>query len=141
MNAPVVDTDVLIRLLTNDDPRKQDEAAGLFERVERGEVQLQAPYTVIADAVYVLSSPRLYRVPRDAVAAMLTALVRLPSFRVQNRPLMLRALAIYGAEPIDFGDAMVVATAELAGASGVVSYDGDFDRIASVRRLEPPDVR
>lgn len=55
MALPFVDTDVLIRLLTGDDPAKQAQAADLFEQVERGELQLAAPNTVIADAVYVLS--------------------------------------------------------------------------------------
>lgn len=51
-----VDTDVLIRLLTGDDLAKQAAAAALFERVERGELTLAAPDTVIGDAVYVLRS-------------------------------------------------------------------------------------
>lgn len=68
MSDPFIDTDVIIRLLTQDDPVKQDEAALLFEEVRAGTLKVAAPYTVIADAVYVLSSPRLYNLPRDQVA-------------------------------------------------------------------------
>lgn len=49
-----VDTDVIIRLLTADDPTKAAEAGALFEAVEQGHVTLAAPDTVIADAVFVL---------------------------------------------------------------------------------------
>jgi predicted nucleic acid-binding protein len=56
MTEPFIDTDVIIRLLTGDDPVKQDRAKALFRGVEDGSLTLQAPLTVIADAVHVLSS-------------------------------------------------------------------------------------
>jgi predicted nucleic acid-binding protein len=65
-----VDTDVIIRLLTGDDPAKQASAAALFEQVESGTLDLTAPDTVVADAVFVLSSPRLHRRSRPEVAAL-----------------------------------------------------------------------
>ncbi len=137
MTAPFVDTDVIIRLLTQDDPEKQAAAAALFEQVERGELTLAAPDTVIADAVYVLSSPRLYNLPRDEIRAMLTALIRLPGFQVRNRRAVLRALDLYATTGIDFGDALIVASMEQAGSQIVHSYDAHFDRIPGVQRVEP----
>ena len=64
MPTPFVDTDIIIRLLTGDAPVKQTKAAGLFEQVEQGHLLLAAPDTVIADAVFVLASPRLYHMAR-----------------------------------------------------------------------------
>jgi predicted nucleic acid-binding protein len=81
MSFPYIDTDVIIRLLTGDDPKKQEAASELFEQVERGQLTVAAPDTVIADAVFVLSSPRLYHVSREEVKELLTPLVRLPQFR------------------------------------------------------------
>jgi hypothetical protein len=63
MSNPFVDTDVIIRLLTGDDLRKQAQAAVLFQQVRDRALTLEAPTTVIADAVFVLASPRLYRQP------------------------------------------------------------------------------
>ncbi|HEY65782.1 MAG TPA: type II toxin-antitoxin system VapC family toxin [Caldilineae bacterium] len=137
MTVPFVDTDVIIRLLTRDDPEKQAAAAALFERVERGELILAAPDTVIADAVYVLSSPRLYNLPRDEVRAMLTTLIRLPGFQVRNRRAVLRALDLYATAHIDFGDALIVASMEQAGSRVIYSYDAHFDRIPEIQRVEP----
>ena len=85
MSDCFVDTDVIIRLLTGDDPQKQAQAATFFEQVEKGSLTLVAPVTVIADCVYVLSSPRLYNLPRTEVVGLLTPLLRLPHFRVQSR--------------------------------------------------------
>lgn len=138
MNEAHVDTDILIRLLTRDDPDKQAAAARLFEGVQAGELRLMAPDTVIADAVYVLASPRLYRIGRQEVASLLTPLVRLPGFQVQNRAAVLRALDLYASTRIDFGDALLVASMEQAGAGELYSYDSDFDRFPQITRLEPP---
>ena len=137
MSDLFVDTDVIIRLLTGDDPQKQARAAALFEQMERGEVTLAAPVTVIADCVYVLSSPRLYHLPRAEVVALLGALLRLPHFRVDHRQTLQQALEIYAARNFDFGDAFIVASMQQAGSQAVYSYDAGFDRVKDIERLEP----
>jgi predicted nucleic acid-binding protein len=55
VSVPFIDTDVIIRFLTGDDPDKQPANQAPFERIERGELVASIPHTVIADAVYVLS--------------------------------------------------------------------------------------
>src|SRR5260370_16255957 len=95
MTQPFIDTDVIIRFLTGDDLRKQAAAATLFEQIEQGLLTVAAPDTVIADAVYVLSSPRLYHIVRSEVRALLAPLVRLPPFRFQNEACVLLALHLY----------------------------------------------
>jgi predicted nucleic acid-binding protein len=137
MSDPYVDTDVIVRLLTGDDLEKQQAARRLFEAVEAGDLTIAAPDTVIADAVFVLSSPRLYAQSRPQVAAMLNRLARLPGFKVGQRRTVLRALDIYAESNLDFGDATLVAAMHLAGASTLYSYDRDFDRMPGIGRVEP----
>ncbi len=137
MSDPFIDTDVIIRLVTNDDPNKQAEAAALFEAVEAGKLVVTSPDTVIADAVYVLASPRLYHKSRSDVAAILSGLLRLPGFKVENRAEVLRALDLYAGTKLDFGDALIVASMEQRGSKILYSYDTDFDRIPTVTRQSP----
>jgi predicted nucleic acid-binding protein len=137
MADPFVDTDVLIRLLTRDDHQKQARAAAFFKRIEAGEMAVTAPITTIADAVYVLASPRLYNVPRPEVAALLSTLVRLRNFKIKNRQTVLRALDLYGTTNLDFGDALIVVSMKQAGTQVVYSYDEDFDRVKGITRREP----
>lgn len=137
MSDPYVDTDVIIRLLTGDDPHKQQAARALFESVEAGQLTLAAPDTVIADAVFVLSSPRLYAQNHSQIAAMLGRLVRLPSFKVANRGIVLDALDIYAGQNVDFGDAMIVASMHNHESTRLYSYNADFDRFGDVKRLAP----
>lgn len=138
MSDGICDTSVIIRLIAGDDEVKQDRAIALFERVERGTLSLDAPVTVIADAVYVLTSPRLYNRSRAEVAAKLTTLVRLSHFHVAHRRTVLYALQLFGAGTrLDFGDAMIVAQAHLDGIGVVYAYDRDFDSVDKIERREP----
>ncbi len=107
MSVAFVDADVIVRLLTGDDPVKQARAAALFEKVEKGSLSLRTPVTTIADVVYVLSSPRLYKVPRTALVDMLKFLIMLPGFDVGDKAAVLSALDIYAGTRVDFGDALI----------------------------------
>jgi predicted nucleic acid-binding protein len=134
-----VDTDVIIRFLTGDDPAKQAEAASLFEAVEAGTIALAAPDTVIADAVYVLASPRLYHLPRTEIRSLLVPLLRLAGLHVENKRAVTQALELYAATTLDFGDAMIVGAMRQSGADVLNSYDQDFDRIPGLTRVSPAE--
>ena len=137
MSDPFVDTDVIIRLVTGDDPAKQAAARSLFERVESGDLTLVAPDTVIADAVYVLSSKRLYNLPRAEIQELLTTLLRLPLFKVRNRRALMRALEIYATTNVDFGDAIIAASMGQAASETIYSFDQDFDKRLGITRIQP----
>jgi predicted nucleic acid-binding protein len=138
MSYPYIDTSVIIRLLTGDDPKKQARSRALFQQVEQGKISVATPATVIADAVYVLSSKRLYNRPREHVAALLSPLVRLPGFHVQGRRAVLAALQLYGTiASLDFGDALIAAAMLQARSPAVYAYDTDFDAVPGITRREP----
>ena len=132
-----VDADVIVRLLTGDDPRKQARAAALFEQVEAGEVRLRLLASTLADVVYVLTSPRLYATPRAKAADLLAVLVRLPAVVMDDRETALGALDLFARSNLDFGDALTAAAMAQEGVDALYSYDRDFDRLAGLRRIEP----
>src|SRR5438105_8144912 len=125
MAHPFVDTDVIIRLLTGDDPGKQQRAVNLFEQIEQGALAVVAPDTVIADAVYVLSSSRLYGLARYEVADLLLPVVRLSRFRLSNKHAVIAALNLYGygQRRLDFGDALIVASMLRSQSQTLYSFD------------------
>jgi len=133
---PWVDTDVIIRLLTSDDLKKQKASSSLFEKVEKGKLILSAPATVIADCVYILSSPRLYNLPRSKIRDLLTTLIHIPNFKVENKQSVLNGLDLYASTNLDFGDVYLIATALQSKDKIICSYDHDFDR-ADIKRVEP----
>lgn len=137
MTTAYLDTDPIIRFLTGDDPAKQEASYRLFRRVREGTLTLVAPVSVIADAVFVLSSPRTYRQSRQQVVSALVPLVELPGFHVEQKRMVLHALDLYLSTSIDFSDALLVAEMERAGIQTLYSYDRHFDRIPGVRRISP----
>ena len=64
MNEAFVDANVIIRLLTGDDPQKQRASLRLFQDVRDGRLIRHTPVTTVADAVYMLTSPRHYQKSR-----------------------------------------------------------------------------
>lgn len=137
MTEPHIDTDVVIRLVTGDDLTKQAQAAQLFQDIEDGKLIARSPVTVIADAIFVLCSRRLYNLPRPQAAAALARLVRIPGFRVDRRRTVLAALALFGSTRLDFGDCMLIASTRQAGSTVLYSYDTDFDRFPPIVRQTP----
>lgn len=90
---------------------------------------------VLAECVYVLES--FYEVERPRVADLLRAAIALPSIETIDADLLLRALAVYEIDRLDFAEAYLVALAEASGVGEIVSFDRSIDRVETVTRREP----
>lgn len=132
-----VDTNIFLRYLTRDDPRKAEACLHLLERAKANEITLTTSESIIAEIVFVLASPRLYSLSRQDVHARLTPLLTLEGLRLPQRGKFLRALDLYVIHHIDFEDALTIAEMEQSQIEELYSYDTDFDSVAGVTRLEP----
>jgi predicted nucleic acid-binding protein len=93
---------------------------------------------VIAEVLFVLCSPRQYKLSHADASARLYPLLTLQSLHLADRRVYLRALDIFaGASFLDFEDALIAAHMEDRGIPELLSYDTDFDRVPSVTRQEP----
>jgi predicted nucleic acid-binding protein len=125
-----VDTNILVRHLTNDPPSLANKATALLEGAE----QLILPDLVMAELIYVLES--YYEHPRDEIAQSGRALLALPSIAVHDHDLLLRALELYEYAKLDFAEAYLAAAAELSGIYAVASFDRSLDRLETIERFE-----
>jgi len=132
-----LDANVLIRLLTRDDPEKAQRCFDLLKRAERGELELVTSEYVIAEVVYVLSSPRLYHLPPKRIRDLLLPILSLRGLKLLSRQVYRQALDIYAQYNVDFGDALTVAHMRKWEIRTILSYDRHFDRIEDVERQEP----
>jgi len=71
---------------------------------------------------------------------VLMPIVRLPGLRIRNRRSVLRALSLYAATDLDFGDALIVAEMERSRARVICSYDAHFDRMTGIKRTTPLEL-
>ena len=137
MSEPFVDANIFVRLLSGDDLSKQKRAVQLFEQVKQGKITLRTHLNTIADVVFVLSSRYLYRLPRQQVASLVLPLVRLPHLKMRERTIVIEALQLYAASPLDFSDAVLVAAMKHAKTTTIYSYDKHFDTLTGIVRTEP----
>jgi predicted nucleic acid-binding protein len=124
-----VDTNILIRHLTNDPPDQARRATSILENAER----LILTDVVVAELVYVLESH--YEQPRKEVAQTVQSLLALPSIALADHDLVLRAIELYEHARLDFAEAYLVAAAELSGVRAVASFDRTLDRVDGLERI------
>lgn len=132
-----LDTNILIRYLTQDDPDKAARSFAFLQRVEQGVQLATTTEAIITEAVHVLSSRVLYAVPRPVIQERLTAILDLAGLRLRDKAVFRRALELYVAVAVDFVDCLAVARMEQARLTRVVSFDTHFDCLPGVARVEP----
>jgi predicted nucleic-acid-binding protein len=135
--APPLDTNILIRYLTRDNPDHSHRAYLLFQHLARGTEQASLSEGVLVEAVQVLSSSKLYNLPRTTIRERLAAIIRAPGVQLRPKRRYLRALDIYAATTLDFVDALLIAQAERSPRKTVISYDQGIGKVAGVTRTEP----
>lgn len=136
MTRYLLDTNVLVRFLVRDDPRQFARAAALFQQTADGRCELIVTHILLAETIWVLTSPRLYDVPRADVADRLASLVVQPGVRCADAPVVLDALARFKATPCSFFDCYLAATAAATG-DRVASFDKDLQRFKDVEHWQP----
>ena len=132
-----LDTNVLIRHITQDQPDQATRAGAFFDQVETGEQTITTCEGVLVEAVQVLSSRNLYNRPRTEIREYLTRFLLLPALRLPHKQTYRRALDLYAASNLDFVDSLAVAHMERTGIVTIVSFDRGFDRVLGVSRREP----
>jgi predicted nucleic-acid-binding protein len=100
------DTNVIIRLLTGDDPHQAEQARRLFETET-----IFLPKTVLLEAEWVLR--RLYHLEPLPVTNALNGLISLPNVRCEDEPVLRLALN-WKSDGMDFTDALHLASSRAA---------------------------
>lgn len=129
-----LDTNVIIRYLTRDDEANASRCLALLQRAEAGTEDLFICEAVLAEAVYVLSSPRLYGLPRRRVGELLGTIVNLRGVHMPGKAVCRQALDLYARANLDLEYALLVSHLQARGAAAVHSYDRHFDGIGLQRR-------
>jgi len=130
----LVDSNILLRILTGEPALQAQAAKQLFVRAAAGEVILDVTPIVVAETWYTLRS--YYEVGRQEAAEKLQWLLKLPGVKVRDRADIFDALGRLLSASVGFADAYLAAIA--AGETvSVASFDRDFDKFRDVKRVEP----
>lgn len=123
-----VDTNVLVRLVTRDDPR-QVAAAEVF--VSRG---AWVPHLALAEAIWVLSS--VYGLGPSQIGQAVEMLLNHRDLTLQDADVVAEALARYRKKPsLSFSDCVVLEVARKAGHLPLGTFGRDLGRLEGAQRL------
>ena len=124
-----VDTNILVRLVTRDEPR-QVAAAEAF--VARGAWVSQV---VLVEATWVLSS--VYELDASGVATVVGMLLNHRDLTVQDADVVAAALKQYRKKPaVSFSDCLVLEVARKAGHLPLGTFDRDLAKMDGAQRLQ-----
>lgn len=116
-----IDTNILVRYLTGDNPRQSSRARSLIDNND-----VFVATTVLLETEWVLRS--VYGFGSQKVVQTLAQFAGLPRIRLQDPPLVAKALD-WATTGIDFADALHLAASHESAA--FVSFDERFVRTAS----------
>jgi predicted nucleic acid-binding protein len=127
----LVDTNLIVRHLTQDHPKHAAIAAKLFEACDRGMLTLVVLPMVLAECVFVLES--FYELPRERIGAALAALISSPGIEIDNLPTYLDALDRYVRLPkLHFVDCTLAASA-IERKIAVATFDAGLQKVAGIK--------
>ncbi|WP_028030866.1 PIN domain-containing protein [Gemmobacter nectariphilus] len=127
-----IDTNVLVRFLTQDDPKQGAAASRLF-----AELTIESPgficREVVVELVWVLE--RAYRYSRAEIAAALEGLLSAAELELEASDDIGTALYAYRDQGFGFADLMIAAAARRIGARHLVTFDQKAARLPGVELL------
>jgi predicted nucleic acid-binding protein len=132
---PFLDSNILVRHLTQDHADHSPRATAYLDRVERGELKVRTADTVVFEVVFTLQ--RGYRQPKARIREMLLPLIQLPGIVLPGKRRWRRVFDLYVDRNISFADAYHAVLMEGLHLTEVISFDHDFDRVPWVTRVEP----
>jgi len=130
-----LDTNILVRFITKDEPRQSEMARGVIESAEQEGRRLHISTLVLVELVWVLRGG-VYGFERAAVAEVLDLILESPVFRVQDRDLVRQAVVQFRRGAADFSDYLIGEQDRSAGCTKTLTFDR---RLAQSNGFEIPD--
>jgi predicted nucleic-acid-binding protein len=119
-----LDTNVLVRVLVEDDPEQTARAAALLDRLIAADEAGFVSDVALCEVVWVLRDR--YRVSRRETAEVVGRLLRARHLRFSSSERLARALASFRSGQGDFADYVIQQQSRAAGAEVVITFDGDL---------------
>lgn len=128
-----LDTNVLVRFISQDDPAQFSKAAALIGSLTAEEPGFVAIPSVV-ELVWVLT--RAYQADRAFVIHVLEELLRAKEIVVEQAPLVWQALHLYKASKADFADCLIERSCQAAGCPYTMTFDAAAAKTAGMRLIK-----
>jgi len=126
-----LDTNILIRYLTQDDPAQSAKAARVIDGASAGGLFIAA--VVICEIEWVLED--VYRVKRADIVAIIERMLQTGQFTFEDKDLLWRALTEYRGGKGDLSDYIIGQVSHRAGCVNTLTFDTGLKGSALFRLL------
>ena len=131
-----IDTNLFLRILTNDVPEQADAVERLLRRAGVGEIELVTNSLVIAEIVWTLES--LFGLAPEDIKTKVMAILGTPGVEVDDSSFVLQAIADYAEYNVGYADAFNAAWAVSQGVEKVFTFDQKhFGRLGGITPVVP----
>ncbi len=127
MKKELLDTNVLLRFLTGDNKKQQQEAERLFKEAEQHKRKIVVMSLVIAETCFVLES--FYKMQREEIAEALEVFLAQKWLEVQERQALLGLWSWY-CQGLHFVDSFLISLAKAQNA-GILTFDKSLSKKVS----------
>jgi predicted nucleic-acid-binding protein len=132
----VIDTNLLVRYLTDDEPQKAKAVDALLNSAGKGEIKILIPSIVIAELVWVLES--FYKMIADDITGLVEAILNTPGVDTQDKSVIKASLKLYRSKKIDLIDAWIIEFTKAKGAKRIYTFDKKHFRDAEEVEIASP---
>ncbi len=134
-NKVVINTNLLVRYLTEDDPEKAQAVERLLDKAGKGELKILIPSVVVAELVWVLTS--FYKMEATEISELVLAILSTPGLDTQDKTILQEALRTFGVKGIDFVDAWILEFARARNIQTIYTFDKKHFKETDLRIAAP----
>lgn len=135
MNSPLIDTNVFLRHLTGEPKDQAIRSSAFIQKLENGEIKGVVTLGVIFEVVFTLE--RFYKLTKSEICEVVLPLFEFSNIKFEGKQNLKYIFSIYSEKNISFIDAYHVVFMEKEKISEIISFDQDFDKISTIKRIEP----
>ncbi|MCP4682669.1 MAG: type II toxin-antitoxin system VapC family toxin [Desulfobacterales bacterium] len=130
----LIDTNVIMRFLTEDNHSQYKNLHPFFNSIEKGEMRVELKLIVLFQVVFVLKS--VYKVPKAQIAEGLLTLLQYKGISIKEKKIVNRTLELWRDNNIEIVDCYLAASLEGDSQNLLYSYDRDFGKL-NITRIIP----
>lgn len=128
-----LDTNILVRFLTNDDERQAKKVYTLFKQAEQDKASLFVPQLVVLEMIWVLESA--YRISRSHVLDAVSDLLLMPILKFENQHAIQQFYQAAQENTHDLSDLLIAYTAKVNNCEVVLTFDKKAAKLDMFERV------
>lgn len=124
-----VDTNILLRYLTNDVPVEAKTAKEFFKSAQAKRLEAEICEPVFIETLIVLKN--YFKYPKDSVIRLMQSILALDWLVIENLSVLTLALDLYSQFDLDFVDCLILARSKTQ-QQKIFTFDTKLDQVAQI---------